>query len=563
DKTGTITKGEMTIKKIFCNDDFFDVSGIGYDTHGNVSRDNIKVDTKKIAALNLLLKTAVLCNDANIERKGEDSEYATRGTPTEVALLIMAAKAGIFKEDLNFTRNQEIPFNSNRKIMSVLCKEKSGKFVYSKGAPEIIINNCKYMQKNNKVIKINEREKKKILKLNTKFTMKKFRVLALAYKQTASFEKDHFEQDLVFLGLVALEDPPRVEVKSALKLCKHAGIDVKMITGDNKETAIEIAKEIGLRGNVLIDEELDKLTDDELSKIVKGIVIFARVKPEHKLRIVRALKQNKEIVAMTGDGVNDAPALREAHIGIAMGKGGTDVSREAADLTLKDNNFVTIISAISEGRTIFNNIRKFITYQLSCNCAELFVIFFGILIGLPLPLLALQILFMNLITDDLPALTLGFNPASRDVMKSKPRKESRILNKQLIKLLIVSGSIMGIITLGTFYFALNILHLDIVTARTIALVTLIFIEIANAFNFRSFRYPVHKLPLLANKYLVYASIASIVATLLIIYTPLNIIFETTPISWYYFVSAALMSLIIVIIFDIWKIFKGDLLDDSY
>ncbi len=561
DKTGTITKGEMTVKQIFCDDKIFDVTGAGYNATGNISHNNL-MNIKKNTTLNLLLKTGVLCNDTNIERKGTDKEYSIIGTPTEAALLIMAAKAGIFREDLYFIRKEEIPFSSERKMMSVLCKEKHGNFVYSKGAPEILIERCKFIHKNDKIIKLDKREKEKILEFNTKFTSKEFRVLAIAYKQTASLEKNHFEQDMVFLGLVALEDPPREEVKQALKLCEEAGIKVKMITGDNKETAIQIAKEINLKGEVLTGEELDKITDDELSKIVKNIVIFARVKPEHKLRIVKALKQNKEIVAMTGDGVNDAPALKEAHIGIAMGKSGTDVSREVADLTLKDDNFATIVSAISEGRTIFSNIRKFITYQLSCNYAELFIIFFGILLGLPLPLLALQILFMNLVTDDLPAITLSFNPASKDVMKTKPRKESGILNKRLITLFIIAGTIMGIVTLGAFYITLNVLKQDVTTARTVALVTLIFFEIANAFNFRSFRYPVHKLPLFANKYLAYASVASILATLLIIYTPLNRIFETIPIAWYYFAFAALISLSVIIVFDVWKRIKGDLLNEN-
>ncbi|MCL6500959.1 MAG: HAD-IC family P-type ATPase, partial [Candidatus Pacearchaeota archaeon] len=396
-----------------------------------------------------------------------------------------------------------------------------------------------------------------------KFTTKRFRVLALAYKEAMSSEKGQFEKELIFLGLVALEDPPREEVARALETCEQAGINVKMITGDNRETAVQVAKEIGLRGKVLTGEELDKLTDDELSKIVTEVVIFARVRPEHKLRIVRALKQNNEIVAMTGDGVNDAPALKEAHVGIAMGKGGTDVSREASDLILKDDNFATIVSAVSEGRTIFNNIRKFVTYQLSCNYAELFIIFFGILIGLPLPLLALQILFMNLVTDDLPAITLGFNPPSKDVMITKPRKKPNILNKQLIKLLAVAGATMGIATLGTFYFTLNVLKQDLATARTIALVTLIAFEIANAFNFRSFRYPAHKLPLFANKYLVYASVLSILATLLIIYTPLNRIFETVPISGYYFAVAFVISMTIIIVFDVWKKIKGDLVNENH
>jgi len=562
DKTGTITKGEMTAKQIFCDDKTFDVSGSGYSAEGDILYKHNSVNLQEHITLNLLLKTATLCNDASIERKGTDKDYSIIGTPTEAAMLIMAAKTGIFKEDLHFIRKEEMPFSSERKMMSVLCKEKQGNFVYSKGAPEILIDKCKYFQKKDKIIRFDRNEMEKILKLNNKFTSQSFRVLALAYKPTASLEKDHFEQNLVFLGLVALEDSPREEVKPALKLCRDAGIKVKMITGDNKETAIQIAKEIGLKGDVLTGEELDDLTDEELSKIVGRIAIFARVRPEHKLRIIKALKQNKEIVAMTGDGVNDAPALKEAHIGIAMGKGGTDVSREVADLTLKDDNFATIVSAINEGRTIFSNIRKFTTHALSCNYAELFVIFFGILFGFPLPLLALQILFMNIITDDMTEITLGFNPASKDVMKAKPRKESNILNKRLITILIIAGTIMGIVTLGAFYFTLNVLKQDIAIARTVALVTLIFFEIANAFNFRSFRYPVHKLPLFANKYLVYASIAAILATLLVVYTPLNKIFETAPLTWHYFAAAALVSLTTIIIFDIWKRIKGDLTNEN-
>ncbi len=563
DKTGTITKGEMTVKQIFCDDRIFKVGGAGYSVKGDILYNHNSVDIQKNTTLKLLLKSAVLCNDANIERKGTDKDYSLRGNPTEAAMLIMAAKTGIFKEDLNIVRKEEIPFSSERKMMSVLCRENREKLVYSKGAPEIIIDKCRYIQKNGKFIKFGRSKKEKILRLNNEFTSKGFRVLALAYKHTASLEKDHFEQDLIFLGFVALEDSPREEVKPTLKLCRCAGIKVKMITGDNKETAVQIAKEIGLKGDVLTGEELDDLTDEELSKVVKRVVIFARVRPEHKLRIIKALKQNKEIVAMTGDGVNDAPALKEAHVGIAMGKSGTDVSREVADLTLKDDNFATIVSAISEGRTIFNNIRKFTTHALSCNYAELFIIFFGILFGLPLPLIALQILFMNIITDDLTEIALSFNPASKDVMRTKPRKKSNILNKRLIAMLIIAGTIMGIITLAAFYFTLEVLKQSIATARTVALVTLIFFEIANAFNFRSFRYPVHKLPISANKYLVYASAAAILATLLIVYTPLNRIFGTMPVSGYYLGIAALISLTTIIVFDIWKRIKGDLMGANY
>jgi len=559
DKTGTITKGEMTVKKIFCDNKIFEVSGAGYETIGDFLYNGKKIDIQKNNSLKFLLKTGILCNDAKIERKGTDGEYNINGTPTEAALLIASAKAGIFREDLNFTRKEEIPFSSERKIMSVLCKERKETNVYVKGALEVLLKNCKFIQRENGVFTLLQRDKKLIMKVHNKLNSNSFRTLAIAYKKSSSKNKDSFENELVFLGMVGMEDPPREEVKEAVRLCYVAGIKVKMITGDNKETAMAIAKQINLKkGDIIGGEELDKITDDELVKIIKKIVIFTRVKPEHKLRIVKALKQNNEIVTMTGDGVNDAPALKEAHIGIAMGVGGTDVTREVADLTLRDNNFITIVSAIKEGRTIFNNIQKFVTYQLSCNYAELFIIFLGILIGLPLPLLALQILFMNLITDNLPAITLGFNPPSQDIMKTKPRKKSSILNKNLIILLIIAGTIMGLVTLGIFYFTLNILKQELVVARTTALLTLIFFEIANAFNFRSFRKRVFNRSPFTNMYLIYASAISIITTLFIVYSPLNKVFETAPVSLFNLLLALVASLCIIISFDILKSIKGNL-----
>ena len=553
DKTGTITKGEMTVKKIFTDSKIISVAGVGYTTEGSLLLDNQKVNVKENTSLDLLLKASVLCNDAKIERRGTDSEYNIKGTPTEAALLIMSAKAGIFREDIRFTRKEEIPFNSERKMMSVLCREKQKSYVYSKGAPEILIKKCKFVQRGSKIVRLTDKEKEKILDFNKNFTLKKFRVLGVAYKETPSFDKNHFEKGLIFLGLVALDDPPRVKVKSALISCEEAGIKVKMITGDNKETAVEIAKEIGLLGEVITGEEMDKMTDDELSKIVSKIIIFARVRPEHKLRIVKALKQNGEIVTMTGDGVNDAPALKEAHIGVAMGINGTDVSKESADLILKDDNFATIVSAVKDGRTIFNNIQKFATYQISINYSQMFLIFFGILFGLPLPLVAMQILFINLVSDQITAISLGFNPSSHDIMKVKPRRKSNILSKNLIILFIITGTVIGALSLGVFYFTLNILNQSIAVARTTTLVTISLFAITNAFNFRSFRKGVLTRSLFVNKYLVYASIISILATLLVVYSPLNKIFETIPITLFNFLMAAVVASSIVIAFDIFKI----------
>ncbi len=559
DKTGTITTGEMTVKKTYCNHDLIEVTGTGYKGEGGFYIGKEKLDVKKDNTLMLLLKSAVLCNDSRIERKGTDEDYSALGDPTESSLLVMAAKAGLFREDISFIRREEIPFNSERKIMSVVCKEKNELTVYSKGALEIVLAKCKFIQRKDGIFRLTERDRKRIFDINKRMNLLSLRTLALAYKKNSSIDKAQMEKDLIFLGVVGMEDPPREGVREAIQLCYNAGIDVKMITGDHKDTAIAIAKEIGLKkGSIIEGAQLEKYSDEYLLRIVKNTAIFARVKPEHKLRIVKALKENGEIVTMTGDGVNDAPALKESHIGVAMGASGTDVTREVADLTLKDDSFSTIVLAIKEGRTIFNNIQKFVTYALSCNYAEIFIILLGIIIGLPLPLLALQILFMNLVTDNLPALTLGFNPSSTDVMEVKPRRKSHILNKNLVFLIILAGTVMGAVTLGVFYIMLNVFNQDITVARTTALATLVFFEIANAFNFRSFRKGVFNRSILVNMPLLYASLISITALLIVIYTPLNGVFETAPISAIHLLTAMMASVLIVAVFDILKKKKGDL-----
>jgi P-type Ca2+ transporter type 2C len=368
-------------------------------------------------------------------------------------------------------------------------------------------------------------------------------------KVPTSLARTAIEKDLVFFGLVAFADPPREEVKEALRSCRTAGVEVKMITGDNKETAVEIAKQIGLGTLTLTGAEIDELTDKELSAKIKKVNVFARVRPEHKMRIVAALKQAGEIVAMTGDGVNDAPAIKEAHVGIAMGKNGTDVSRETADLIIKDDNFATIVTAIKEGRTIFNNIQKFITFQLSSNVSELFIMFFGVVLGLPYPLLPLQILFKNLVTDNMPAITLGFNPPSLDIMEMKARKKSNLLNKELLIQLAVAALTMGIVSLSVFYISYVYYQLDIDTSRTMTMITLILIQIINAYNFRSFRYPMHKLPFNTNPYLIYASLASIAATIAIVYLPINQIFSVVPIEFSGWVFTLFASFSIVVVMD--------------
>jgi len=557
DKTGTITRGEMTVKNLFADNKLFEVTGTGFEAEGEFLYGNSRVDVQNRETLKILFKTILHCNDSRIERTGEDMVYRPIGTPTEAALLIMAAKASYFREDHKFKIIEELPFNSDRKIMAVLGKDDTGNYVFVKGAPEIVISKCEYILKNGKKVKLSKKEKTKLLTINNNLTNKTYRTLALAYKSPETLKTKDFDDELIFLGIAGMEDPPRDGVKEAILTCQKAGIKVKMITGDNKETAIAIGKQVHLTGKVLEGFELDKLSDDELRKKIVDITIFARVRPEHKLRIVKALKENGEIVSMTGDGVNDAPALKEAHIGIAMGKCGTDVSREVADLTLKDDDFITIVQAIKQGRTVFNNIRKFVTYQLSCNFAELTILFIGVLLsplyGWPVPvLLALQILFMNLVTDNLPAITLGLNNASNDIMLDKPRKKAEILNSRLIFVFIFAGILMASFSLITFWYTYSYLGQTIEDARTTTLVTLILLEIAGAFNFRSFRKGTLTRSPVTNPFLIIASIISLFATIIIVYSPLNGVFGTVPIPISDWLVALFFAFILVVIFDLFK-----------
>jgi Ca2+-transporting ATPase len=556
DKTGTITKGEMTVKKIFSDNKLIEVKGVGYEGTGDFVYNGSSVNFQKEKTVSLLIKSGVLCNDSTINRVGEDNLYSIRGAPTEASILIMGAKANLHKEDLNFEIIDEVPFSSERKMMSVVVRQGKETNIFSKGALNILLEKCKYIQRDSGVFRLLEKDRKAILEENKKMTSKSLRTIGFAYRNLSSKTKD-IENDLIFLGFVGIEDSPREEVSNAVALCRRAGIKIKMITGDDKITALSIAMQIGLdSGKTLEGQDIDDMSDEELAEAVKTTVIFARVKPEHKLRIVRALKENGEIVTMTGDGVNDAPALKEAHIGVAMGKNGTDVSRSVADLTLKDDNFATIVDAVKEGRTIFNNIKKFSSYQLSCNFAELSILFLGVLLapvlGWPIPiLLALHILFMNIVTDNLPAITLGFNKSSEDIMNGHPKK-SEILNKPLFILVVFAGTVMALFTLLVFYFTFSILGQSVEDARTTTLLALIVIEIAGAFSFRSFRKKTLTRSPFSNIPLIVASLISLIATFLIIYTPLNKPFSTIPIPGIDWVVALGFAFLFIIVMDVLK-----------
>ncbi len=611
DKTGTITTGQMTVKKIFCGDDMYEVSGAGFNLNGKVFRtnkdgsrgleilsgladdlltandknkmsghasrgaltynqehsggnhpaDQVPVDLKK------LLKCAIICNDARIERIQDGGEVTVSGSPTEGALLVLSAKAGVYRENLSFERIEEVPFSSERKMMSVLVDEnnqnKDELIIYAKGAPEVILEKCSKLARGEKEVDLAEPNKKIVRALINEMSQGGYRTLALAYKRvnaSALQDMPYQEEGLVFAGLLGLEDPPREEAAKAIHTAKMAGIEVKMITGDNIETAISVGKQVGLVGKALEGVELDDLSDDELKEAVRTTTIFARVRPEHKIRVVRALKQLGHIVAMTGDGVNDAPALKESHVGIAMGKNGTDVSRATADITLKDDNFATIVAAIQEGRGVFNNIQKFVAFQLSCNFAELVILFIGVLLapkfGWQVPIItAIQILFMNLVTDSIPAITLGFNPTSPDIMLAKPRGAKTILSRFVIGTIIFAGALMSMFALFANYFSINLRRQDHLTATTMVTATLICLEVITAFTFRSFRKPVLSRSPFVNKHLVWAAIGSVLATLVIIYTPLSGFFETTPIeskSWLLIIGLCLG---ITVLFDLAKLVK--------
>jgi Ca2+-transporting ATPase len=565
DKTGTLTTGQMTVKQVYCGTNSYSVSGAGFNTEGIFS------PSPDAPELQTMLTCAVACNDARIERQAQGSEITVIGSPTESALLVMAAKAGVVKEELQSQRLEEIPFSSERKMMSVLVSTKAGTnhvtyAVYAKGAPEVLVPKCTLLAKGGKELPFSEQNRTIIRTLINELAQNSYRTLALAYKRMDAVDQQDLryqENDLVFLGLLAMEDPPREEVAQALQTAKIAGIEVKMITGDNIETAISIGKQIGLTGKALEGAQLDNLSDAELTHAVASVAIFARVRPEHKLRLVKALKQLGHIVAMTGDGVNDAPALKEAHVGIAMGKNGTDIARAVADVTLKDDNFATILAAIKEGRAVFNNIQKFVAFQLACNLAELLILFMGVLLapvfGWRVPIItAIQILFMNLVTDSIPAVTLGFNPTSPDIMLAKPRTingNNKIITRFTVWTLIYAGCLMALFSLIANYFSSNLWHQSQMHAATTTVAALICVEVISAFTFRSFRKPVLSRSPFINMPLLWAAVGSVVATLIIIYTPVRGFFETTPIGAKNWLMIAGLCLGISVIYDLAKLFN--------
>ncbi len=527
DKTGTLTKNEMTVKQIYTNCQIAEITGEGYSTEGDFKQKgkSIRIDEH----VKLLLELGAVCNSASLQKKD------VLGDPTEVALLVAAAKASLDHETLKkkYVQVGEVPFDSERKRMSTIHKHPNYKNQYVvavKGALETLLERCSHVFEDGKVKKLTKADKERIAKINDRMASNALRVLGVAYKLIPSsmkkFDKS-LECDLIFVGLTGMIDPPRPEVKSAVQLCKKAGIKVVMITGDNKLTAAAIGQEIGLfdskKNLMLTGEELDKLSDRDFKTCVEDVTIYARVSPEHKTRIIDTLKSKGHIVAMTGDGVNDAPALKKADIGVAMGLKGTDVAKEASDIVLEDDNFATIIGAVEQGRSIYDNIKKFVRYLLSCNLGEVLTIFVAFMVTqslwgvLVLPLITAQILWMNLLTDGLPALALGVDEASSDVMSRPPRSPREyIINKNMVVNVVLVGLVMALGTLFVFNYGLA---LGAIKAQTLAFTTIVMFQLFNVFNSRSESQSVFR-SRMPNKWLLLALTSSLILQLAVVYVPI-------------------------------------------
>ncbi len=502
DKTGTMTSNQITVEKIWTNGKIIDVTGIGFEPKGEFKIDNNIIDSTKNKNLQNIFRISKMCNNAIL--KNED-KWKIIGDPTEGALKVLSIK-GKFNE--NFNRIYEIPFSSERKRMTTIHEINSEYFAFCKGAPEIILDNCK----------INNYEKEKIMKIIHNFAGNGMRVLGLAYKPIKKpFNDVEIEKGMIFVGLVGMIDPPREDIKESIKTCRNAGIRTMMLTGDHKLTAKSIANEIGINGDVITGIEIDKMSEEEFIDKVKYVNVFARISPEHKLRIVKILQNMGEIVAVTGDGVNDAPALKAAEIGIAMGIKGSDVSKESSEMILLDDNFSSIVGAIKEGRGIYDNIEKFIRYLLATNTGEvLFITIPIIFLFSPelLPtLLPVQLLWINLVTDGLPALSLGIDPKNKDIMKNRPHNPKETILKNNWSFVLIGGVAAFLVT---FFAFMMFIDSGIDKARTISFSTLVIFELFFVFNCRSETKGIFRYNPINNKWLLIAIVASILLQLLIV-----------------------------------------------
>jgi Ca2+-transporting ATPase len=581
DKTGTLTQNAMTVTCLWADGQFIDVTGTGYVPEGEFRFDGKNVDIAEFPAIQTVLWLGVLNNDSSIETTGEENSqktYRIVGDPTEGSLLVAAAKAGVAHVEIReaYPRENEVPFDSERKRMITVHdvvtpragdpspftneKHKDWDVIAVKGAPDVVLELCtQYQDRNDRPQPLADEIRRRILTANDEMTQDALRVLGLAYRleknvpdNPENFTAEELEKDLVFVGLAGMIDPARPEVRPALEHAREAGIRTIMITGDYPNTARAIAETIGMLRhgrNVLTGAQLDSLSDEELKNVIEETAVFARVSPEHKMRIVDALQANDEVVAMTGDGVNDAPAIKRADIGVAMGITGTDVAKETADMVLTDDNYASIVAAVEQGRIIYSNIRKFVFFLLSSNVAEIMIIFLATLAGLPAPLTAIQLLWLNLITDGAPALALAVEKGDPDIMEEKPRSKTEpIVNRSMawglgIQTIAQTGAVLTAFALGLIWHLEAGAHvignpvtyliqhdwrgIDVQTAETMAFVTLSLCELFRAYTVRSERASIFKIGVFSNRYMQYAVGLSILLLILVCAVPfLQPIFNT-------------------------------------
>lgn len=533
DKTGTLTQNKMTVEKVYVNGTILKVTGEGYKPTGDFYRGDDPVSED--IHLHRLLVTGTLCNDAGLVE--EEGVWDITGDPTEGALVVAAAKDGIWKNALEekHERKGEVPFSSERKMMTTLNSSEDEVYAYSKGAPEVILASCTKIFLGGHEEELTPERKQEILNVVNDLANQTLRVMGFAYRKVSEdILPEEAEKEMVFAGLMGMRDPPREEVKVGIATCTSAGIRTIMITGDHKTTAFAIARELGIfrEGDlVLTGTELDALDDREFEKIVEKVSVYARVYPEHKLKVVEALKKKGYIVAMTGDGVNDAPALKAADMGIAMGITGTDVSKEASSMILTDDNFASIVSAVEEGRNILKNIKNFIAYGLTCHIGLVIIVLVGVLAWNTLPVIAVQILWINLITDGLPPMALSLEAPDRGLMKQKPTKAKEgLVSKRMLIASLGLGTLIAIQSIWVLYDSLNN-GVSLTKIQTLIFTLVVISLMFNAFNWRSERYSIFSLGIFTNRSLIYAVLSTIVLQLAAIYVPImQIAFKTVPLS---------------------------------
>lgn len=569
DKTGTLTQNEMTVKKIYTYGTIYEVTGQGYNPAGEFITRGATINPKDYDELKMFLPAGVLCNDASVEKK-EDGSWGILGDPTEGAFTVAGLKGGYSREEMNskYPRIAEIPFDSERKMMSTFHSNfVDGIISFTKGAPDIVLDRCTKILVNGRPLDLTDKMRKEITKANSSFANEALRVLACAYREYPALPdkitSEAVEKDMIFIGLMGMIDPARPEAKDAIITCKKAGIKPVMITGDHRDTAVAIAKDLHLMeegDGVLSGGEIDALSDVEFAKAVETTSVYARVSPENKVRIVETLRKNGHIASMTGDGVNDAMALKKADIGVAMGITGTDVAKGTADMILTDDNFASIVHAVEEGRVIYSNIRKFVFFLLSCNVGEILIVFLALLMNIPTPLLPIQLLWLNLVTDSFPALALGTEKGESDIMNRKPRKSDEpILDKSMIIGVIVQSVSLVAAILGIYLWALNEFPNDIDHARTYAFVTLILAEVLRSHSSRSERDSIFKMGIFSNKTLIYATVFCFFLLGVVIYVPfMRTIFQTVPLSLFDTEMVILFALIPLVIGELFKIVRRKL-----